>query len=401
MPNRSLDLVAAAGGPSHPRWVRALDRSAVSPERLDRAKKAFTTRRVRFEDPARGPVRLVTGPVRPRPGDLLLATVTRLGHHRRIELANGRRARLHPGDEVVVAYGDRYAPDQFEAEVPRDLGPTQLLGSGGVAGTVLSRHEATRRPTELSPVGLLADQRGQPLNLASFALDPVTPDRKRPRTIAVVGTSMNSGKTTTVGALIHGLHRGGGGRPGATKVTGTGSGADYWAMVDAGAATVADFTDVGLPSTYRVPMEALEAGFVKLLNHLTMAGSTEIVVEVADGIYQQETARLLRSETFRSSIDLLVFAAADSMGAVAGINHLRQLELPLIAVSGVVTRSPLAVREIQAHCDLPVLSKDQLSSRPVSATLSGELTALPTAGRGGGPTVPPMPPDSELTRNAS
>ncbi|MCA1675687.1 MAG: hypothetical protein LC799_27080 [Actinobacteria bacterium] len=31
---------------------------------------------------------------------------------------------------------------------------------------------------------------------------------------------------------------------GATKVTGTGSGADYWVMVDAGASCVADFTDL-------------------------------------------------------------------------------------------------------------------------------------------------------------
>ncbi len=63
---------------------------------------------------------------------------------------------------------------------------------------------------------------------------------------------MNSGKTTTVQSLVLGL-RAAGEVVGATKVTGTGSGADYWVMVDAGAACVADFTDVGLASTYRVP----------------------------------------------------------------------------------------------------------------------------------------------------
>ena len=61
-----------------------------------------------------------------------------------------------------------------------------------------------------------------------------TGTRERPRTIAVIGTSMNSGKTTTIRYLVRGMSAGGA-RPGTTKVTGTGSGGDYWVMLDAGA----------------------------------------------------------------------------------------------------------------------------------------------------------------------
>ena len=104
-----------AAGPAHASRLAA---------RLGRAKLAYTTRQV----PAEALQRLIeldpdgdAGP-RPRAGDLLLARVEQLGHHRRIELANGRRASLFEDDEIVVCYGNRYAPDQFEGEVPLDLG---------------------------------------------------------------------------------------------------------------------------------------------------------------------------------------------------------------------------------------------------------------------------------------
>jgi len=86
--------------------------------RLPAAKPAYTTRHVDLNS-ATG---LLSG-VRPAVGDLVLATVTAVGQHPKVEGPDGRRASLFPGDEVVVAYGHRYAPDQFEASVPDDLGP--------------------------------------------------------------------------------------------------------------------------------------------------------------------------------------------------------------------------------------------------------------------------------------
>ena len=373
----------------HPRWIRARSVKPLPPERLERAKKAFTTRRVPFETTCSEldvptaklssrllsssssesrDLTLVSGPVRPRSGDLVLATVTRIGHHRRIELANGRRSHLHIGDEIVVTYADRYAPDQFESHVPMDLAPTHLVASGGIASTSLSRHERVRRPTEIAPIGLIGDAVGSPLNISQTALEPPETVRQRPRTLAVIGSSMNSGKTTTVGSIILGLQRAGR-KPGATKVTGTGSGADYWVMVDAGAHCVVDFTDVGLASTFRIPHDVVEANFVRLVDHLTNVGCSEIIIEIADGVFQQETAELIQSEVFRDYVDAVVFAGADAMGAVAGVEHLRSLGLPLVALSGAFTRSPLGIREVEVQADLRVLSRDDLASPAVATEL--------------------------------
>ena len=46
----------------------------------------------------------------------------------------------------------------------------------------------------------------------------------------------------------------------ALKATGTGAFGDFNAYTDAGAGYVADFTDVGMVSTYRQPLSRIEAG---------------------------------------------------------------------------------------------------------------------------------------------
>lgn len=344
-------------------WVISL-----SQQRLGRAARSFTTRRVP-EDAVRT---LVGGPVRPRSGDLVMACVQRLGQHTRLERPDGRRAAIHVGDEIVVTYGDRYATDQFEAEVPSTLRPTQLVASGGVAASVMSRSRSVRRATDIVPIGLLGDDRGRPLNIASFALPAVPAGLERPPTVAVLGTSMNSGKTTTVRYLVLTLSRAGL-QPAATKVTGTGSGNDYWVMLDAGARRMLDFTDVGLSSTYRQPLATVERVFTDLVG-LAGASETDVTfVEVADGIFQRETAPLIASEVFGSTVDRLVFAAGDAMGAAAGVSHLRSLGLNVVAVSGVLTRSPLAVREAESATGLPVLGAEELSD----PDLVSELLGLP------------------------
>lgn len=341
--------------------VQTLD----EPQR-DRAKLGFAVRHV----PRSAMRTVIGGMVRPRSGDVLLAAVSRLGQHRRIEQPNGRRAVLHVGDEVLVAYADRYAPDQFEAEVPDRLGKAQLVASGGIASAVLSRNVGVRAATDLVPIGLVGDAQGRSLNTADFAFRPVRPQRERPLTVAVIGTSMNAGKTTVIHFLVRGLSRAGV-RAGVTKVTGTGSGNDYWVMIDAGAHVMLDFTDVGLASTYRQPMARVERVFVELLDHLSASGTDVNFVEIADGIYQRETSRLIASPVFRSSVDVVVFAAGDAMGAAAGVAHLRGLGLQVAAVSGRITRSPLAVREAEAALGLPVLDIPLLSDPLAASTVIG------------------------------
>jgi hypothetical protein len=361
-----MAIVPERERPHYPSRPQRVELEPVSRARLKRAKRSFTTRRV----PLQLAETLLTGRVRPRSGDLLLARVDRIGQHGKLESPDGRRALLHLGDEIIVTYADRYAPDQFEAHVPRGLTRAHLVAAGGIASLMLSRSDAVRRPTEITPIGLLGDGRGTPLNVADFGLPVVEPPDFRPPVVAVVGTSMNSGKTTTSHWMVHTL-AGAGVRPGATKVTGTGSGGDYWVMKDAGAHLMLDFTDVGLASTFRVDMAVVERKAVQLIDTLTVEGCGAIAVEVADGLFQYETARLLQSDDFLSRIDGFIFAAGESMGAIAGIERLKSLGLTVLGISGRVTRSPLAVRETVKACEMPVFSLQDLSDPRIVLPLFG------------------------------
>jgi hypothetical protein len=160
-------------------------------------------------------------------------------------------------------------------------------------------------------------------------------------------------------------------RVGVAKATGTGSGNDYRVMLDAGAHVMLDFTDVGLASTYRQPMPRVERTFAELLGHLTASGTDVNFVEIADGVYQPETSRLIASDVFRSSVDVILFAAADAMGAAAGVAHLRGLGLEVAAVSGRITRSPLALREAQSALAIPVLGVAELLDPVAASTVIG------------------------------
>ena len=214
--------------------------------RLSRAKRAYTTRRV----PQGDLVRLLSDSSNvPRAGDLVLARVEKIGKHANLELTDGRRCALFVGDEIIVTYASRYAPDQFEAYVPDHLATCHLVAGGGVAAEVAAKHDAVAGATEITPLGLIASAKGERVNLAQHALPPSTVPRARPSTIASVGTSMNAGKTTSAAYLIRGLTRAGL-RVGAAKITGTGSGHDPWLMRDAGALYVLDFTDAGYASTH-------------------------------------------------------------------------------------------------------------------------------------------------------
>lgn len=344
------------------------------PSEILSAKQAFSVRRVDRTAMST----LVTGPIRPRTGDVVLARIDRILHQSRLELTNGRKALLHVGDTIIVAYGDRYATDQFEAEVPLNLGPTNLVATGGVASRMLSRTQGLKGATEITPLGLIGDAQGNPLNLKDFSLPlQMLPD-ERPKVIAVLGTSMNSGKTTTNRYLTAGLSRAGY-HPGVAKITGTGSGGDYWAMHDAGAHAVVDFTDAGYSATYKITLTEIETIMRDLIAHLSAAGAGVILLEIADGIFQEQNSELIESPVFRELVDGIFFAAGEALGAALGVAKLQMLGLPVIGVSGKLTTSELLIREATPVCGAPIYRKEQLADPAVAPSILS-LAPRPSAG---------------------
>ena len=327
---------------------------ALEAERVARSKRAFTTRRVGAENMQS----LIYGVVSPASGDLVLARVDEIRKHKRLELTDGRKALMFPGDEIVVCFGNRYAPDQYEAVIGFDLSSCDLVAAGGVAAREVCRNLRMIEPTRITPIGIVGDGAGNRLNLRNFSV-PDQNDAPPIPTILSVGTSMNAGKTLTATSLVRGL-KAAGYRIAAIKATGTGSGNDVWIVKDAGADVVLDFTDSGFSGTYLIPQPEIEAATRRLINHAAWLGCDLAVIEIADGLQHMETAALIEAKHLWSNNLGVVFAAYDAMGAKCGVDLLQALGHRVLALSGRIALSPLAMREAQRATGLRVYTPWEL-----------------------------------------
>ena len=312
----------------------------------------------------------------PRIGDVALHRVLQLGKHTRMDNRERRSHYLLPGDLVATAYGNRYATDQYEGFVPPASDQYHMLSIGGVCGMVATKNSAMPDPTTLEFVGFAVNGKGKIVNLRDHRLTPVpeTAKKRTFRAILSVGASMNSGKTTTAAMAIRGLTSAGY-RVCAAKLTGTGAIKDLQFMRDAGAEEVLDFTDYGCPSTSRTSIRKLLRLARTLQSHLEVRKPDFVVYEIADGIFQRETALMLSSAEFRSRVDYALFSSPDALAAESGKRALARYRLNLIGFSGIVSASPLGKEEVYRATGIPCLSSVELSQ-------GGILTLLQIGAKG-------------------
>lgn len=295
---------------------------------------------------------------KPEVGDLVYGTVARVIQHVSLENKEGRIHAMHEGSRAIFVLGNRYAPDYFEGLVPDEL-PRELdmLARSGVVGHLTCRNSLVKEPTQIKVRGYVCDATGKVLNTRDFCrITPKSRVKKpdRSKMVLITGTSMNCGKSLAAAACCWALSTMGHGVRG-SKVTGTASLKDILLMEDNGASPVADFTYLGFPSTYLLSEKELLHIFNTLDLKYANSPRRYWVVEIADGLLQRETAMLLQSPDVRSRIHRHIFNARDAFGAIGGLNILREkFDLVPDAISGFCSSSPLVVRELREHTDLPI-----------------------------------------------
>lgn len=226
-------------------------------------------------------------------------------------------------------------------------------------GRMVARNERIKPATRLLPMGRLLDGAGRTVNLDRFALPPTERAGEIP-VIMVLGTAMNSGKTTATAQLALGLRRAGY-RVAALKGTGTGAFGDYNEYSDTGAHWVADFTDAGMVTTYREPLDRVKHGLNLLLGHAAEQGCQIAVMEIADGLFQLETGALVADPWLRDRMSGMVFACGDAVAAAGGVAELARHGIRPDALTGILSCSPMAAAEAVAATGVPVLRKNDLS----------------------------------------
>ncbi|MDC8005273.1 hypothetical protein POV27_14520 [Aureisphaera galaxeae] len=313
----------------------------------------------------------------PKAGDVAIFKVLEIGKHNSVQGVNGNNCYLFPGDYVMAAFGNRYATDQFEGYVPTEYHEEyHILGKGGAVGILASMHQKLEHigTTNLELIGYATDKNDKVINTKYYHAKANKFSRapRDPKIVLSLGSSMDSGKTTTAAFLARGL-KSAGKKVAYIKLTGTVYTKDRHFARDCGAHLSIDFSTYGFPSTYLCGMQELLDLFETLMNHSSRIEPDYVIIEIADGLVQRETAMLLEHSGFMNQIDHVIFSAADSLGILSGIHILESLGIQAFAVGGLFTASPLFVKEVESTIKLPVLDLEKLASPNVLTLLEQHL----------------------------
>jgi hypothetical protein len=301
----------------------------------------------------------------PIAGDVAIFEILEIGKHRSVQSAERRGMAIFEGDFIMAAFADRYATSQFEGYVPKGFQEIyHILGAGGAVGLVRTKNAALEdiEPTTLRLLGFVTGSDNKVINTKFYRSERVPFNATLPfpsKVILSIGSTMDSGKTTTAAHVARGLKT-----TGKTvaylKFTGTAFTKDKDFVLDCGADITYDFSDLGYPSTYMCSKEDLLDVYQSLLHLLQPHAPEYIVMEIADGLLQQETDFLLRDQAFMSTIHSVVFSCGDSLSALQGVSHLNAIGIQPALLSGTFTMSPLLIEEVKQHSGMPVLTIDEL-----------------------------------------
>jgi len=267
-----------------------------------------------------------------------------------LELPSGRQARLVPGDIIVGVLGSRAALRGFCGRVPTELkrGDTlHLLNQGGVIGVSEGLHAGLGAPIQLEVLGTPV-RGGTPLRLQDFAIAPrKVEEGVMPPVLLLVGTCMNSGKTTAAAVITRYLRKRGR-VVHAGKITGVAAIKDLLMFLDNGAARALSFVDCGLPSTcYRddVPDVAQT-----LLADLAREAPDCIVLETGDGLMgEYGVDEVLADPRFSKHVTGVILAANDVIGAVSAAKAIEGYGCDVRVVTGPATDNAAGTRRLESH----------------------------------------------------
>jgi hypothetical protein len=321
----------------------------------------------------------------PQEGEVVLARVKDVNPaYPTLETVGAREVVLAPGDVLVGVLGSRKALRGFSGRPPTRLrigDSVHLLNKGGVIGDCTAFNRDLGWPAELEYLGSLSRER-RIVNLRDSALPLIDGALPRLPLVMVMGTCMNSGKTTVCkqvlrlfsqkGFVVH-----------AGKAAGVACLQDTEGMKKAGARMVLSFLDFGLPSTTEV--ESLAPIARSLVHHLAQAKPDFIVLEMGDGILGgYQVASIFDDVGFMDAGLCTLLCANDLMGVWGAVQWMRshgpvpQARRPAL-ISGPVTDSGEGIRYIEEHWGIPAANAFDSAGKICTLVLESLMPWLKSA----------------------
>lgn len=247
---------------------------------------------------------------------------------------------------------------EFSGHVPEQVvvgDVLYLLCESGVVGALDGQNESWGTPLAVRVLGAALAEDGHPLSIKKGAVPHQTDLPTSAPIIAVLGTSMDSGKTTAAIELIKSLTARGLKVAGA-KMTGVAFMQDPLKLQDAGAWPVMDFLDAGLPSTCSAPSEALGAT-LGVLAEINKSNPDVIVIEFGDGILgEYNVGHILNSQALTQHVVASIVAAGDLVGVWGAQKLLADYGLPVTIITGRAVNNQTATDYIKEQLGMPAES---------------------------------------------
>ena len=268
----------------------------------------------------------------------------------RVEIQTGRIAQVGRDALIVGALGVRHATLEATGswELVEDDGRMHLLTSAGLFGRVGSLSHALPPLLEVHYLGH-ATRDGEPVRMGDF-VEPLPHTPFDVPTIALVGTSMSAGKTTTAKAVIRELKRMGK-RVVGSKLTGAGRYRDILSMADAGADEILDFVDAGLPSSI-LPAEEFRGSLRGLLARIASLQPDVVVAEAGASPLEPYNGLVVVDELSRA-VRLRILCASDPY-AVVGV--MKGFDFTPDLVAGLATSTTAGVELVDKMTGVPALN---------------------------------------------
>ena len=291
-----------------------------------------------------------------------------------VETGDGTPVEIVPGDRLVGALGTRAATLEVTGsweDVGDDLA-MQTLTMAGVLGRCTSAALDSNALAEVRYIGH-AVRDGGFLNMEDF-VTPAEPRAIEAPVILIIGTSMDSGKTVAAVAMIRELVKMGL-KVSGSKVTGVGRLRDTLAMKNAGAATIHDFVDVGLPSSV-VPRDEYATAVGLLLSKLAADEPDVLVIEAGASPLEPYRGDVAM-EVLDGAVKMTVLCASDPY-AVMGVMSAFEMKPDL--VTGRCTSTLAGIDLIDKLVGVPAMNMLDERNAPKIAAFLKEHLPVATAG---------------------
>ncbi|MDH3336325.1 MAG: hypothetical protein OER22_03785 [Gammaproteobacteria bacterium] len=266
-----------------------------------------------------------------------------------VESCSGAMLPVRPGDEIVGALGERAATLEGVGSY-KDVrnGRMHALTAAGLFGWFTSFACTLPSPMSLVYRGHIVRD-GNKVTMRQFAIR-AKPSKFSIPTILLVGTSMSAGKTVT-GRRVCKLLSSAGYRVVGAKLTGAGRYRDIASFKRAGANTIFDFVDVGLPSTV-VPPDEFRQAIRPLLSRINDLKPDFLVAEAGASPLEPYNGDAAIDE-LGDTICCTILCASDPY-AVVGVRQAFGITPDLVA--GPAANTSAAVDLVRKLAGLPALN---------------------------------------------